>query len=86
MRTRMVPCPHRGDHKIRNGHMHGPSQCPPVPGEHGEHKRRKRLRHQKSLHEAEFATKRGEAVAGTGKPSASSGEKAGVKTKKGILE
>lgn len=32
----LVPCPFRGDHKIRQGHMHGPSQCPPAPGKHGD--------------------------------------------------
>ncbi len=64
----LVPCPFRGDHKIRNGRMHGPSQCPPPPGEYGEHKRRKRLAKRHREREAEFTVKRGVAIAGTGKP------------------
>ena len=83
----LVPCPFRGDHMIRNGHMHGSSQCPPAPGEYGEHKRSKRLRKKYTKHEAQFHVQRGVAVAGTGKPSASSDQKAGVKnklTKKGV--
>ncbi|OGM99253.1 MAG: hypothetical protein A3C71_01135 [Candidatus Yanofskybacteria bacterium RIFCSPHIGHO2_02_FULL_43_15c] len=61
--------------------MHSPSQCPPVPGERGDHRRRKRLRKKHAKRAAEFMVRRGEAVAGTGKPSASSSEKAGVKNK-----
>lgn len=77
----LVPCPHRGDHKIRPGRMHGPSQCPPLPGEHGEHRRNKRLRKKHAKRAAEFHVDRGAAVAHTGKPSASSDKKARVKNK-----
>ncbi len=31
----LVSCPYRADHKIRKGHMHGPSQCPPPQGKRG---------------------------------------------------
>ena len=77
----LVPCPHRGDHKIRLGRMHGPSQCPPLPGEYGEHRRLRRLRKKHAKRVAEFHVDRGAAVAGTGKPSASSDKKARVKDK-----
>lgn len=79
----LVPCPFRGDHKIRKGHMHGPSQCPPPPGERGDHRRLKRLRkkHNKQVAKDMAGTIRGVAIAGTGKPSTSSDQKAGVKNK-----
>ncbi|OGN02375.1 MAG: hypothetical protein A2655_01425 [Candidatus Yanofskybacteria bacterium RIFCSPHIGHO2_01_FULL_43_42] len=77
----LVPCPFRGDHMIRKGRMHGPSQCPPLPGEYGEHRRNKRLRRRRAKRAAEFSVGRGEAIAGTGKPSASSEKRAGVKDK-----
>lgn len=76
-----VPCPHRGDHKIRLGRMHGPSQCPPPPGERGEHRRHKRLARRKDKRDGVYHVQRGAAVAGTGKPSASSDKKPGVKDK-----
>ena len=72
-----VPCPFRGDHKIVRGYMHGPSRCPPPPGEYGEHRRNKRLRKKHTKRAAEFRVDRGAAVAHTGKPSASSDKKAG---------
>lgn len=77
----LVPCPFRGDHKIRSGHMHGSSQCPPLAGERGDHRRLKRLRkkHAKQAAKDMAGTVRGVSVAGTGKPSASSDKKAGVK-------
>ncbi len=63
----LVPCPFRGDHMIRNGHMHGPSQCPPAPGERGEHRRSKRLHARARARQAEGEIeKRGAAVAGVG--------------------
>lgn len=79
----LVSCPFRADHKIRLGRMHGPSQCPPPPGERGEHRRLKRLhkKHNRQIARDMAGIVRGVAVAGTGKPSASSGEKAGVKNK-----
>ena len=39
----LVPCSFRGDHKTNLSRMHGPSQCPPPPGERGEHRRLKRI-------------------------------------------
>lgn len=32
----LVPCPFRRDHKTNNCRPHGPSQCPPPPGKHGD--------------------------------------------------
>ncbi len=77
--AKQIPCPFRGDHKIVRGRMHGPSQCPPAPGEYGENRRTKRLRKKHAKMDSQFHVQRGEAVAGTGKPSASSDQKAGVK-------
>lgn len=77
----LVPCSFRPDHMIRRGHMHGPSRCPPLPGEYGEHRRNKRLRKKHAKRAAEFHIDRGAAVAGTGKPAASSDKKACVKNK-----
>lgn len=48
-----VPCPLRGDHMIRRGHMHGPSQCPPAPGEYGDHRRLKRIAARRRAEKAE---------------------------------
>ena len=77
----LVQCRFRGDHKTNRSRPHGPSQCPPPVGEHGDHRRRKRLRKRNSKKAAKFmaGTVRGVSVAGTGKPSASSDKKAGVK-------
>lgn len=82
----LVTCPHRGDHKTNRSRMHGPSQCPPAPGERGDHRRLKRLRkkHSKQVAKDMAGTVRGVSVAGTGKPSASSDKKAGVKDKIGV--
>lgn len=63
----LVPCSFRGDHKIRQGHMHGPSQCPPPAGERGDHRRLKRLAARFRAKQADgMLDKRGEAVAGVG--------------------
>ncbi len=32
----LVPCPFRGDHKTNDNRPHGPSQCPPPAGKHGD--------------------------------------------------
>lgn len=69
----LVPCPFRGDHKIRNGFMHGPGQCPPPAGERGEHRRKKRLRKKHAKQQAEgMLDTRGSAVAGVGGSKAKS--------------
>ena len=82
----LVPCPFRGDHKIREGHMHGPSQWPPPAGEHGDHRRNKRLRARFRARQSEgIIENRGVAVAGVGGNQAKShrqGKKA-AKTKTG---
>ena len=64
----MVPCPHRGDHKISPGRMHGPGQCPPPPGERGDHRRMKRIAARRRAEAAEFnvGIVRGVEVAGVG--------------------
>ena len=48
-----VLCPHRGDHKIVRGRMHGPSQCPPAPGEYCDHRRLKRIAARRRAEKAE---------------------------------
>ena len=69
----LVPCPFRGDHKIRRGHMHGPNQCPPPAGEHGEHRRNKRLRLRAKVQQSEgIVEQRGDSVAGVGGSKAKS--------------
>ena len=78
-----APCPFRGDHTIRKGFMHSPTQCPPPPGERGEHRKMKRMRAQKKAERAKgIIEQRGITVTGSGKPSASSDKRAGVKIKK----
>lgn len=69
----LVPCPHRGDHMIRPGFMHGPDRCPPPRGHHGDHhsRRRRRKRIDKKIAKAQIES-RGAPIAGTGKPAASS--------------
>ena len=59
-----VPCPHRGDHLIVKGRMHGPAQCPPPPGHTGEHHRVMKAR-KKTKNDGVFDA-RGVAVAGVG--------------------
>jgi len=83
----LVPCRFRGDHKTNSSRPHGPSQCPPPPGEHGDHRRLKRLRkkHNRQIARDMAGTVRGVAVAGTGKPSASSDKKAGGLKNKAAL-
>ncbi len=81
--NRLVPCPFRGDHRIVEGRMHGPSQCPPPAGEHGERRRNKRLAARKAKKANEgFIEARGVAVAGVGGGQAKShraGKKKSVK-------
>lgn len=77
----LVPCQFRGDHKTNASRPHGPSQCPPPAGERGEHRRNKRLRKKRAKRAAQFHVVRGAAVAGTGKPSASSDKTAKKKQK-----
>ncbi len=61
----LVPCPFRGDHKINSGRMHGPSQCPPIPGKHGDRYRSLHAKREARIVGKSFDV-RGVAVAGVG--------------------
>lgn len=78
----LVCCPHRGDHKTNRSRPHGPRQCPPPRGKHGDRGHSLYAAKVRVLGEIKL-NDRGAAVAGTGKPSASSDKKAGVKNKIG---
>ncbi len=60
----LVPCKFRGDHMTNRSRPHGPNQCPPAPGERGDHRRNKRLAARRRAKQSEVMDVRGVAVAG----------------------
>lgn len=83
----LVPCQFRGDHKTNRSRPHGPNQCPPPPGERGEHRRNRRLAARRRARQADGVIEsRGESVAGVGGSQAKShrqGKKAKVAANRG---
>ena len=79
----MVPCPFRGDHKTNRSRPHGPSQCPPPRGKHGDRYRSLHAKRETSIVGKSYDV-RGVAVTGVGGNQAKS-HRQGKKAAKGLV-
>lgn len=70
----LIPCPHRGDHKTNSHRPHGPSQCPPAPGKHGDRYRSLYAKREARIEGKSFDV-RGVSVAGVGGSKTASNRK-----------